>query len=478
MKYDRSAKIIATIGPASNSSDQIRSLIRAGMDVARLNFSHGDLDEHAKVLRDIRQASKELGRSVGVMQDLRGPKLRIAPFAEGSSIELRKGDRITVATDQTESSSDRICINYPGLTEDLEPGSQILLDDGRMALKVLSVGETEIETEVTTGGQLKSRKGVNLPNTTISLPSLTVKDREDLAFGLKQGVDAIALSFVRTAQDVQTLHDAIAEHIKDGARPQIIAKLERPEAVDNLQDILTVCDGVMVARGDLGVEVSPEKVPSLQKMIIRKANQEMRYVITATQMLETMIRNPHPTRAEASDVANAVFDGTDSLMLSGETAVGTYPIQAIETMNNIIVDAETHIADWGLNADMDTDYSHDDASATTKAARSLAHDRAVAAIAVFTRSGRTAKLMAKARPSVPILAFTPDQSTYQQLSLFWGVHPHLVQLEENVEGMIRRVRDECLTSGAVKLGEQVVLVASLPVGAMGPPNFTLLHTIE
>jgi pyruvate kinase len=387
MTFDRKAKIIATIGPASGSAKQIRALIQAGMNVARLNFSHGDLQEHERVLREIRQAAAELDQPVGIMQDLRGPKLRTAPFAEDGSIELRKGDQIVVATDLEQSTSDRICVNYPGLIQDLEPGSQILLDDGRLALRVLAVGETEIQTEVISGGELKSRKGVNLPNTAISLPSLTAKDLDHLRFGIEHGVDAIAMSFVRSAQDVQTLQDAINPLLDNQARPQVIAKLERPEAVKNLHEILKVSDGVMVARGDLGVEVSPEKVPSLQKMIIQEANQEMRYVITATQMLETMIRNPHPTRAEASDVANAVFDGTDSLMLSGETAVGSYPVRAIETMHNIIIDAESHTADWGIQTSVDENFSHDDASATTKAARSLAHDRGVAAIGVFTLSG-------------------------------------------------------------------------------------------
>lgn len=477
MMFERKAKIIATIGPATNTPESIRELLHVGMDVARLNFSHGNLQEHERVLAEIRKAGKELDRSVGVMQDLRGPKLRTSPFSDTSSIELEKGDRITVVADQSQSTPKRICIDYAGLTQDLRPGSEILLDDGRLALKVLSIEQQEIEAEVISGGRLSNRKGVNLPNTSISLPSLTEKDKRDLAFGIEHGVDAIAMSFVRSAKDVELLLDSIDEVAPEN-KPQIIAKLERPEAVENLHEILDLVDGVMVARGDLGVEVSPEKVPSLQKKIIQQANQEMRYVITATQMLETMIHESSPTRAEASDVANAVFDGTDSLMLSGETAVGSYPFRAVETMNSIIRDAETHIAEWGLHTDLGADFHHDDASATTAAARSLAHDREVAAIAVFTRSGRTAKLMSKTRPMAPILAFTPDQSTYQQLALFWGVTPHLVQLEDTVEGMITRVRDACLKSGAVKPGEQVVMVASLPVGEMGPPNFTLLHTIE
>jgi len=295
---------------------------------------------------------------------------------------------------------------------------------------------------------------------------------------LEQGVDAVAMSYVRTADDLIDLRNAIVGYDPDFRSLPIIAKLERPGAVEQLDAILDVCDGVMVARGDLGVEVSPERVPSLQKHIIQRANIEMKTVITATQMLETMINHPHPTRAEASDVANAVFDGSDALMLSGETAIGKYPTKSVETMNRIILDAEKHAPEWGYRSKDEIVTTTDDAVATTHAARSLANDRNVAAIAVFTRSGRTARLMSKVRPRVPIIAFTPEQTTYHLMPLLWGVIPNLIPMAHSVEEMIERVREACLASGIVRPGQQVVMVASLPIGAMGPPNFTLLHTIN
>jgi pyruvate kinase len=335
-----------------------------------------------------------------------------------------------------------------------------------------------METEVIVGGPLGSNKGINLPGVNLSSPALTPKDRIDLAFGLEQGVDAVAMSYVRMADDLIDLRNAIVAYDPDFRSLPIIAKLERPGAVERLDAILDVCDGVMVARGDLGVEVSPERVPSLQKHIIQRANIEMKTVITATQMLETMINHPHPTRAEASDVANAVFDGSDALMLSGETAIGKYPTKSVETMNRIILDAEKHSPKWGYRLKDEIVTTTDDAVATTHAARSLAHDRNVTAIAVFTRSGRTARLMSKARPRVPIIAFTPEQTTYHLMALLWGVIPNLIPMAHSVEEMIERVREACLASGIVRPSQQVVMVASLPIGAMGPPNFTLLHTIE
>jgi pyruvate kinase len=356
-------------------------------------------------------------------------------------------------------------------------GDTILIDDGSLELKVQSSDGTRVLTEVIVGGLLGSRKGINLPGVSLSASAITPKDEDDLAFGLEHGVDAIALSFVRRSADMLKLRDLISK-LKPGKRiPLLIAKLERPEAIDNLEAILDVSDGVMVARGDLGVEVSPERVPSLQKQIIQSALSRQRFVITATQMLESMITNPRPTRAEASDVANAVFDGSDALMLSGETAVGKYPQQALSTMHRIILDAEQHAVEWGQQVAIESS-TEDDAIATTHAATALAHDRQVAALAVFTRSGRTARLLSVVRPKVPILAFTPEVQTYHQLSLTWGVIPHLVEMAHSVEEMIDHVRQSCLQSGIVASGEQVVMVASLPVGAMGPPNFTLLHTIE
>jgi pyruvate kinase len=473
----RRAKIIATIGPATNSLERIRQLVAAGMDVARINFSHGDHAEHATVIQRLRQVAEETGRALAIVQDLQGPKLRTSTLSQNEPITLEVGDQIVITTKPMPTTTGRISVDYPALTTDVNPGDRILIDDGTMEIKVTSVGKIEIETEVVNGGLLGSRKGINLPGVHLSAPALTEKDLADLPFGLKHKVDAIAMSYIRRPEDVIALREKIASIDSAHKNIPIIAKLERPEAVDNLDAILNVCDGVMVARGDLGVEVSPERVPSLQKRIIQRANEEMKTVITATQMLETMIDNPRPTRAEASDVANAVFDGSDVLMLSGETAIGNYPIKSVETMARIIIDAEAHTTEWGQQPMAKIISTSDDAVATSHAACSLAHDRNVAAIAVFTRSGRTAHLMSKSRPKVPILAFTPEKQTHQCMALLWGVIPNLVPMSHSVEEMIERVREACLATGIVRSGEQVVLVASLPIGAMGPPNFTLLHTI-
>ncbi len=472
----RRAKIIATIGPASSSKEQILALVEAGMDVARLNFSHGEHADHAAVIENLRSVSRATNRAITILQDLRGPKLRTGRLPGDGSIQLIAGEHFTLTTEPTEGTPERVQVNYAALPKDVKPGDRILLDDGRMELEVLETKGTEVLTKIVLAGELHSYKGVNLPGIALSAPCLTEKDRTDLAFGLKHDIDAIAMSYVRHPADLDTLRDAIKELAREGQDPPIIAKLERPEAIEHLEGILDACAGVMVARGDLGVELSAERVPSLQKHIIQRANAKSRIVITATQMLDSMIAHPRPTRAEASDVANAVFDGSDALMLSGETAIGAYPIQATNTMARIITDAEQHAAEWGQKR-IDLEYTDDDAVATTYAARGLAHDRNVAAIAVFTRSGRTAQLMSKTRPAVPILALTPELETYQRMALFWGVDPYLGPKANSVEEMLERVRAVCLRSTVVKPGDQVVVVASLPVGAMGPPNFTLLTTV-
>jgi pyruvate kinase len=472
----RRSKIIATVGPASASSTMLKQLIDAGMDVARLNFSHGDHDTQLKTIESLRKLSRERNQPLAILQDLQGPKLRtgILPSAKRA---VKDGERVTLTTDLDATDSEYIPVNYAPLAKEVAPGDRILIDDGNIELQVIESDGIHVETEVLDGGQIGSRKGINVPGVSLSADSITLKDREDLAFGLSQGVNAIALSFVRRREDIQKLRQLI-EELRPGERvPLLIAKLERPEAIDNLEGILEVSDGVMVARGDLGVEVSPEKVPSLQKQIIREALSRQRFVITATQMLESMISNPRPTRAEASDVANAVFDGSDALMLSGETAVGKYPKQSLATMHRIIIDAEQHAVEWGQQIEIRSS-TDDDAVATTHAARALAHDRQVAALAVFTRSGHSARLLSSVRPEVPILAFTPEAGTYHQLAIAWGVIPYLIDMAHSVEEMIEHVRKACLQSGIVSSGQQVVMVASLPVGAMGPPNFTLLHTIS
>jgi len=474
----RNAKIIATVGPATSSQAQLKRLLQAGVDVIRINFSHGNYDDHAKVIKEIRSLAKEEKRSLAILQDLQGPKLRTGMLEGGEAIKLSPGEQITLTTRDVISTKDSVQVKYDSFAQDVNEGDRILLDDGRIELRVTSIDGNDVATKVIYGGKLGSKKGINLPGVNLSAPSLTKKDLQDIEFGLAHDVDAIALSFVRRAEDIVCLREAISSSTHDGVTPLIIAKLEKPEAIDNLEQILTVCDGVMVARGDLGVEVAPERVPSIQKHIIQHANAAQRFVITATQMLDSMIENPRPSRAEASDVANAVFDGSDILMLSGETAIGEYPVEAVETMDRIIRDAENHAPQWSCVLADEVLITDDDAVATTQAAKSLARDRDVAAIAVFTRSGRTARLMSYTRPRVPIVAFTPEAKTFHQLSLAWGVIPHLVKKANSVEEMIAGVRNACLAGGIVSHGQQIVLVASLPIGEMGPPNFTLLHTIE
>ena len=474
----RRAKIIATIGPATKKRDQLRELVNAGMDVARLNFSHGDHNDHADAIHHIREIAEEADSPIAILQDLQGSKLRTGDLSQKDPVLLQAGEALVLTTSPILGSVKRIHVNYPALPREVKPGDRILIDDGAMELVVTSTSGSDVETEIVLGGPLGRHKGIHLPGVHISAPALTSKDLDDLSFGLEHGIDMVALSYVRRAEDMIELRNTLTAKDPKAQETPIIAKLETPEAVDQIDAILEVCEGVMVARGDLGVTMSPERVPSLQKHIIQRANTKLKCVITATQMLETMIDNASPTRAEASDVANAVFDGSDALMLSGETAIGKYPIKTVETMSRIIIDAEEHAPEWGYRPMAEAATTEDDAVATTHAAQALAQDRGVAAIAVFTRSGRTAQLMSKARPNVPILAFTPEKTTYQRNALLWGVIPYQVPMAHSVEDMIDRVRDACLASGIVRSGEQVVLVASLPVGAMGPPNFTLLHTID
>jgi pyruvate kinase len=476
---NRKAKIVATIGPASQDGAIIERLLMAGMDVARLNFSHGSHETHAACLSQLRTISTRLGRSLAVLQDLQGPKIRVGVLPEplklvsGQSVHLYPQGAGLPAIGNNQAL---IPVDFPQLFDSVKPGSHILLDDGRLVLSVVSVKKELVLAEVQTGGILTSNKGINLPGVSLDIPAFTEKDAEDLQFGLGLGVDFVAISFVRRAEDVQKVRQEIASQTK-AYSPLIIAKLERPEALENLDDILDVSDGVMVARGDLGVEMAPEDVPGAQKRIIRAANRNGKIVITATQMLESMIHNPLPTRAEASDVANAVFDGTDAVMLSGETATGEYPVEAVTIMDRIVRQAEADFDLWGHIQDNDS-YDHDDAVAVARAARELAHDQDVAAVAVFTRMGRSALLMAKSRPCVPILAFTPEAYTYQRLAIAWGVEPHIVPLADTVEEMLQRVETALHDSGIVKAGQQVVLIFGFPIGEMRPPNMVLLHTMS
>lgn len=473
---ERRTKIVATIGPASEDESRMRALIQAGVNVARMNFSHGSHAEHAERIQRLRHASERLGMPVTIMMDLQGPKIRTGVL-KNESMELVAGEQLTLTVEQIEGENQRVSVDFEDMPKVVSPGSRILLADGNMELRVLSVTPTEVITEITLGGTLTAHKGVNLPGTTLDIPGFTEKDEDDLAFGVKQGVDAIAMSFVRSPKDLARVRQAIVKYAPDRVDTPIIAKLERPEALENLEAIIDASDGVMVARGDLGVEMSPEEVPIAQKRIIKTANQYAKLVITATQMLESMINNPRPTRAEASDVANAIFDGTDAVMLSGETAVGKYPIKVVEMMNLIICQAEKNLQNWGHWLGEAPINAHDDAVYVTRAAKELAHDRNVAAIAVFTMSGRTALLMAKERPGKPILAFTPKESTFNRLSMYWGVLPYLIPEADTVENMLTHVEAAMVTETRIKPGQQVVLICGFPVGARRAANLALLHTV-
>lgn len=478
---DRFAKIVCTLGPSSNTRSMIQSLISAGMNVARLNFSHGTHEDHARLIELIREIADEMGVAITILQDLQGPKLRIGKLPEGK-IELKAGDQVTLSSSESsvvDAEDIFIPFEIPDLHKALKPTNHILLDDGQIEMEVQSVDGERIEAVVTLGGTLKSNKGVNLPGANLTIPSFTEKDREDLKFGLEKGVDMVAISFVKEAQDIITVRNAIKEFASNSwaERTPIIAKLERPEALDDLDEIMKVTEGVMVARGDLGVEMSPAAVPIAQKEIIACANAHAKLVITATQMLDSMINNPRPTRAEATDVANAVFDGTDAVMLSGETAAGRYPLESVSMMSSIIMTAEANYAKWG-DITFETEMAEQsDPVSITRAARELANDRNVAAIVVFTQSGRTARLMSKTRPDVPILAFTPELCTYQQMSLYWGVTPLLVPYADTLEMMIKHVETAIATTTRLKKGQQVILISGFPVGAFRQPNLALLHTI-
>jgi pyruvate kinase len=480
---ERKAKIVATLGPSCQDESTLRALIEAGLDVARLNFSHGTHDDHAARIEMIHRLSEEIGKPVTILQDLQGPKLRVGNLP-ANGISLTVGQKVKLASIEGSESpkgpasgTTFIPMDVPDLAGALSVGNRILLDDGHLELQVTGVGEKEIEANVVLGGLLSSHKGVNLPGSRINIPGFTEKDKSDLAFGLEHGIDCVAISFVRSAQDIVTVREAIQSYAPNKADTPIIAKLERPEAIDNLEEILNVTDGVMVARGDLGVETSPAYVPIVQKKIIQEANRQAKIVITATQMLDSMIQNPRPTRAEASDVANAVFDGTDAVMLSGETASGAYPVESVKMMDAIVRAAEEHFSEWGLRETRPEEPERDDAISITRAARELAHDRNVAAIAVFTQTGKTALLMSKARPQVPILAFTPELRTFHRLGMFWGVVPFFVPYDSTVEGMITHLEAAIVASTQIEAGQQVVVITGFPVGAKILPNFALLHTI-
>lgn len=479
----RNTKIVATIGPACQEETILRKIIEAGIDVARLNFSHGTHAEHAVRIDLIRKLSSELDKPITILQDLQGPKLRVGKLPQ-DGLDLNRGKTVVltpITTAVMESSDYKndilIPLDVPNLARSVSPGNRILLDDGNLEFEVVKVNGDAVEAKVILGGKLYSNKGVNLPGAQLGIPSFTEKDRADLEFGLQAGIDMVAISFVHTAGDIEFVRETIAQMDPLKKNLPIIAKLERPEAIENLHEIMHSADGVMVARGDLGVETSPASVPIVQKQIIDMANRHAKLVITATQMLDSMIHNPRPTRAEASDVANAVFDGTDAVMLSGETASGAYPLEAVVMMDQIIRQADANSEIYGKTSFKSEDAIQDNALALAGAARELAQERGVSAIAVFTQTGRTALLMSKTRPNVPIFAFTPHETTYRRLGLYWGVTPFLVPFASTVETMIVSVETALVSSTTIKPGDQVIVITGFPVGTSRAPNFTLLYTV-
>jgi pyruvate kinase len=474
---ERKSKIVATMGPASSSEALVEKLLRAGMDVARLNFSHGSYESHSAQVLKLRSVSKRLNRSLAILQDLQGPRIRVGILEQ--PLNLIEGQEICLfpeGGDKPAKATASIPIEFHQLFDSVKPGDHILLDDGRLSIRVKKVRKDLVSADVLTGGVLTSQKGINLPGVRLDIPAFTRKDAEDLDFGLSIGVDLVAISFVRLPKDVAAVKQIVKDRLGEQA-PLVIAKLERPEALENLDGILAATDGVMVARGDLGVEMAPEDVPAAQKRIIQEANKRGRIVITATQMLESMIHSPLPTRAEASDVANAIYDGTDAVMLSGETAMGEYPVDSVILMDRIVSQAESNFDLWGHSQIIEADESND-AVAICLAARELAHDRDVSAIAIFTRTGRTAILMSKGRPCVPVLAFTPVDETYRRLAIAWGVVPHHVAWANTAEEMIDRVELALKEKGAIKPGQQVVIVSGFPIRDFPQPNMALLHTVR
>ena len=470
---ERRAKIVCTIGPASRNC--LGELIEAGMNVARLNFSQGAHAEHAAVVADIRRLAKEMNRPVAILQDLQGPKIRIGHLADGS-VTLVAGASFIITTAAIVGDAQRVATTYEPLPRDVGEGDEILLSDGLLRLVVRRVQGTEVECEVIDGGVLRERAGINLPGADLSVPSMTEKDREDLEFGMAQGVDFVALSFVRRAADIIELKEILQ---RADAPIGAVAKLEKPQAIEDLDAIIAATDVVMVARGDLGVELSPERVPAVQKRIIRAAVRAGKPVITATQMLESMIEHPRPTRAEASDVANAVFDGTDAVMLSGETAVGKYPVAVVKMMDRIVREAER---EFEFSPDHRRRRSIDELplsfpDAIADAAGRIADDIQAAAIVAFTQSGFTAQLISKYRPAHPVFAFTSHDRVLSRLCLNWGVYPRRTDFVADTDQMIEKIDAMLCDEGQVQVGDNLVILAGMPPTQQGTTNLLRLHRV-
>lgn len=470
----RKTKIVCTIGPASEQPEVLKELILAGCDVARLNFSHGTHEEHALRIKRIREVSQELGKDVAILLDTKGPEIRTIDVVNGA-VELIPGEEIILTTEEILGDAKRVSITYKGLPEDVEKGTRILIDDGNLELVVEKVEGTEIYCRIITGGILKNHKGVNVPGVKVRLPGITEKDAEDILFGIEQGIDFIAASFVRKAEDIYEIRKILEEH---GADIEIIAKIESEEGVRNAEEILAVSDGLMVARGDLGVEIPAEDVPLIQKRLIAMCNAAGKPVITATQMLDSMQRNPRPTRAEASDVANAILDGTDAVMLSGETAAGKYPIESVKTMARIAERTESAYGRVLAERERGQRTSPSITGVISRSVAKAAVELQAAAILAPTESGYTARMISKHRPNLPILAATPHTKVIRKLKLVWGVIPiRYMGEQKSTDEMMERSVELALKTGIVKRGDLIVISAGVPLREPGTTNLMKIHVI-
>jgi pyruvate kinase len=470
----RRAKIVCTLGPATDTYDQVKALVDAGMDVARLNLSHGEHAEHEKLYQHVRKAADRTGRSVGLLADLQGPKIRLGRFREGPVL-LEPDDTFTITVEEGIEGNRHISgTTYAGLADDLTPGERILIDDGKVSLEVTTIDGPRIHTRVTQGGIVSDHKGLNLPGVAVSLPALSKKDEDDLRWALHTGFDIIALSFVRSGRDILDVHRIMDD---EGRRLPVIAKIEKPQAVAAMDDIIAAFDGIMVARGDLGVEMPLEQVPIVQKRTIERARRNAKPVIVATQMLDSMIENARPTRAEASDVANAVIDGTDAVMLSGETSVGKHPVEAVHTMAKIVTAAEEDILAKGLPPLTDRNKPHTQGGAVARAAAEIGDFLGAKFLVAFTQSGDTARRLSRYRSPIPLLAFTPDPATRSQLSTTWGVETFLGPHVDSTDAMIAQVDELLLAYGRCRKGDVVVITAGSPPGVPGTTNLVRVHHI-
>ncbi|WP_329049804.1 pyruvate kinase [Streptomyces violaceus] len=470
----RRAKIVCTLGPATDSYDQIKDLVDAGMDVARFNLSHGSHAEHEERYHRVRKAADETGHSVGILADLQGPKIRLGHFTEGPVL-LERGDTFTITVEEGIEGDRNTCgTTYAGLATDVTPGEHILVDDGKVCLEVTDIDGPRVHTTVIEGGVISDHKGLNLPGVAVSVPALSKKDEDDLRWALRTGADVIALSFVRTGRDIQDVHRIMDE---EGRRLPVIAKIEKPQAVENIEEIVAAFDAIMIARGDLGVEMPLEHVPIVQKRAIKLAKRNAKPVIVATQMLDSMIDNARPTRAEASDVANAVIDGTDAVMLSGETSVGKHAIETVHTMARIVEAAEEDLLAKGLPPLTERNKPRTQSGAVARAAAEMGDFLGARFLVAFTQSGDTARRLSRYRSPIPLLAFTPDQATRSQLSLTWGVETFLGPYADSTDAMVDQVDELLLKYGRCRKGDTVVITAGSPPGVSGSTNLVRVHHI-